>query len=256
MKKLLIIIAALVISNSCQKDDYLEFYDLKYECTKSMKFSCEGITSDQYFKGIINGKEFCVSHGNKYKDLTGFYTGGTTTSPFEFDPSEFGRVGLVFKFEPEVNQNPTTICDGVDMSSVPSINLWSPYVIDSTIPPMKQLMDEFISIGEKKFWTKDDSNGFRFFINWTCGDTTYYEGFDRRTDCIQGGFGTGGKKLNPQKNRIVISDLHITETPDFYIYDITFEINAELFSTDKYRNTYHYGQLEDGIFKHRAFVEK
>ena len=97
MKKLLIIIAALVISNSCQKDDYLEFYDLKYECTKSMKFSCEGITSDQYFKGIINGKEFCVSHGNKYKDLTGFYTGGTTTSPFEFDPSEFGRVGCSMK---------------------------------------------------------------------------------------------------------------------------------------------------------------
>ncbi len=247
---------ALAISNSCQKDDYLKFFDLKYECTKSMEFSCGGITSDQYFKGTINGKEFCVSHSSKYKNLTGIYTGGTTTFPFEFDPNEFGRVGLVFKFQPETTQHPTSSCDGVDMSLAPSIDLWSPYVIDSTIPPMKQLMNEFISTGEKKIRSKDNPNGFMLSINWTCGDTTYYEGFDRRTDCIQGGIGTGIEKLNSKKNRLFISDLKITETLDFYIYDITFEIDAELFSTDKYRNTYHYGQLEDGIFKHRAFIEK
>ena len=259
MKKIFFILLALSISNSCKKDDAHPFYNLQYQCTKALKFSCDGISSDQYFKATIKGQEFCVSDDDLYNNLTTYFTRGTSSYPFEIDPNKFSGVGLSFLFYAKKPEHSTVTCAGVPTNYlIPKIALSTPALesADSTLPAIKTLMDEFISLGEKEWENKENQNGWRLSITWNCGDTTYYAGFDRRTDCIQGWIHNGSTERKNKNDKLVITDLQITETPFYLIYDITIELTVDLYAEDRNGDSFYYGRLKDGVFKHRAIVDK
>jgi hypothetical protein len=86
MKNLLLAIIIILGFISCEKESADEASQ-KY-CTENMKFTCTDSLGAFYFKGKINGDEFCVSEGlGGYTVYNGVATETTTsTSDPTFTP--------------------------------------------------------------------------------------------------------------------------------------------------------------------------
>jgi hypothetical protein len=138
---------------------------------------------------------------------------------------------------------------------MPWIFLQTPSIIDTTVHKPSEYFNRFIKKGDLALRDKtiDKTDGFYFSINWQCLPLKAY--LDEYKNTWPPRTPTVGNQITPTTGKhkkspvFRISELEITETSDFKIYDITFEISCDLFYGGQEDNFRHYGRLEDGVFK-------
>ena len=232
---------------ACKKELTLDEKSQKY-CDENMEFTCTEPLGDFYFSGKINGEDFCVSADvDGYWMQNGIGTGTTTsTSDPTLSPgaTPFGSF-YNFGFVPPIIDNRAT------EDFAPFVTIWTPFIRDTTIYPDIEYFKRFIKEGDLTLWEsdKDRSTGFYFSIAWNC---VLLPGYDYYKETRPLAIPVVGNTLTPsfgkQDNAVFrISELKISGVPGFRVYDITFEIECDLYYDGT--NGKYFGRLEDGIFK-------
>lgn len=251
MKNLIAFFLLFCIFFSCKKDPFLN--SLK-KCRKEYSFTCTPHQSDFFFSGKIKGEDFCVAPGtNAYEITAGIGTGfATTTEAPALEPG----VTPTFSF---FNFSVTPEDDGSGVTRVlsPWVKIRTPYVRDSLIHPAKEYLERFIKKGNLPLRDidADELEHFYFEIGWNCD---FAEEAARDPDLVSG-VAARLSTINAQlgkDTRFEITELEITETAFALIYDITFEIECDLYWASASEQKIFYGRLEDGVFKTQAIVDK
>ena len=250
MKRIMLLSLISLVFITCKKELSLLEKSGKY-CDENMEFTCSETLGDFYFSGKINGEDFCVS-----ADVDGYWMGngiGTGTTTSTSDPtlspgttpfsSFYG-----FSFRPPVIDARAT------EDFAPFVTIWTPFIRDTTIYPDIEYFKRFVKEGDLELWEsdKDRTTGFYFRIAWNCTLLPGYEYYkETRPLAIPGVTVTLSPSTGKQDNAVFrISELKISGVPGYRVYDITFEIECDLYYENSGTNDRrYYGRLEDGIFK-------
>ncbi len=258
MKKLFFNLFITISLLSCREDLDLYEQSLKY-CKENIEFTCTEPHGEFFFKGKLNGKDFCVSKGvNDYWVLNDIGTETVTlTSNPVLSPDVTPQSSYFnFGFYPPIMDN----WNGILEEFAPSVYIYTPSVLDTTVLKASKYIDKFIQEGNLKLRDKntDKYSGFHFVISWGCvmlpGYEYYLEKDPTRIPVV-------GEGITPstgvQKNSVFrVTSFEKKVTPDFIIYDITFEISCDLYYGSDSTDNGYFGRLEDGVFKTQVILSR
>ena len=246
---------------ACKKELTLDEKSVK-RCKENMEFTCTGPLGDFYFSGKINGEDFCVSadmetlwDSGKPWISNGIWTGTTTpTSDPTLSPGATPFASYyAFSFNP-----PTDNFNGTGLSKefAPRIEIQTPYILDSIVYPDIEYFKRFIKEGDLVLRSDDTkgatrASGFNFTIGWGCAMLPGYDYYKETRPLAIPQVGIGLTPLTGKQDNAVfrISELTISGVPGYRVYDITFEIECDLYYASANNGHRYYGRLEDGIFK-------
>lgn len=234
--------------SSCKKLSYAEMDMINYQLAQdSMELDeCMDLAIDFYFKGKINGKEFCYFHGeNGYR---AYSTGGyriitegpeliiSSSGPVDTSSNEGTGVYLVFGLNNELQHLQETFL------------FTTPFFPFNT--SVVDIADSTLKIGTLPLASDVTSiyNGFNLNLKIPYKANPDLDGFT--TFLVESRFG------EQDTSRLEIIFLEKTEEDDDYVYyDIELEVECNLYHNERYGGGL-YGRLEEGILKMRLKVIK
>lgn len=236
---------------SCEKDLNLDERSMLY-CRENIILACSEPKGERFFSGKINGMGFCVSEGVEHYwvqngILTGFFT--STQNPVLSPGATPAYSAYRFAFYPPVIDG----YNGLIKELAPYVQLQTPAIKDSNIMKASEYIEKFIKKGDLKLRSlnADQYSGFDLFIGWRCtmrpGYNYYYQKNPERIPSV----GIGLTPWHGLQNDAIfrVSTFEKIETPESVTYNITFEIECDLYYADSDADYAYYGRLTDGIFK-------
>lgn len=222
------------LCSSCEEDPYDQIY-------KEVDLSCDGISSEFYFEGDLNGEHFCYNVGVDDYDMFVFMVSTIkTNSPSVVLGDSISNENVAIVSEWSIRPYPTM---NEHLKHFVMIN--SPaYGPDDSIT-LKRIMDEQLTVGTKAL--ASDNNP------WTQGVNVIFA-VPQQTE------GNGGlaffesRNCNQKNSYFRITEVEKTELPDRDLYVATFEFscNLNLFGNcDKY-----YGRIENGKMRMGFALDK
>jgi len=248
----LLTFGAILLIAACGKEEYNLLKVSEQYCRDNMVFSCEeDPDAEIYFRGKLNGEEFCISvpQGN-YFALNDVFTTSTTAVGEEQNAStpltgSFYRMSI----RPPIFDN----LNGITRDFAPVFTLDSPTIRDSVVYSAEYYLDEYFQEGELPIRKdgEDDTEGFRFFISWSTVLRPGYEHYQRKNPAM---IPVAGMGISPTFGPANHAKLELTEmekrvTPEGYRYYFTFKMDADLFYLCQYFAGDRFGTLADGEFR-------
>lgn len=243
---------------SCNKE--LDLYEkTKQHCRENMEFTCAETLGEFYFKGILNGTEFCISKGiNDYWMLNDITTISVTPTENPVLNQEIPIISSFysFGFYPPIKDH----WNGLSEDFSPRVYIQTPYIQDTVIYSPTEYLDRFIKAGDLilRDGDMDEADGFNFQISWGC---VLLPGYDHYYEEDPYKIPVAGEIITPsrgfQKNSVFrVSEFKKTVLPDFFVYDITFEISCDLYRGSDSTDRKFFGRLEEGEFKTQVLLTR
>ncbi len=239
----LFIITILIFSCKEEKD---QFEQAREDCREDMTFNCIGVPTEEiYFKAEIDGTEVCI---------------GTTDNTIFYNRNGIGTVSTTSASEPTFTPSAPIFSsffafslssnNGVDrpVDYAPSVDIQTPYIYDTITYPKSYYLDSFLIEGVN-LPLKDlssyssKSSGFQFGISWNCEINDY-----------ELGDASVGVRITPREDDedaiFMVSNLEKKRKGDTLFYDITFQIEFDLYHFENSRDEPEYfGKLENGEYR-------
>lgn len=248
---LLTFVAILLIA-ACGKEEYNVLKVSEQYCRDNMVFRCEeDPDAEIYFRGKLNGEEFCISvPQDNYFAVRGVATTSSTLVGEEYNTNtpvlgSFYRMSI----RPPIFDN----LNGITRDFAPVFTLDSPTINDSIVFPPEYYLDEYFQEGELPIRKdgEETTEGYRFFISWSTVLRPGYEHYQRKDPAM---IPVAGMGISPTFGPATHAKLELTEmekrvTPEGYRYYFTFKMDAELFYLSQYFAGDRFGTLEDGEFR-------
>ena len=248
----------MLLLNSCKKE--LDYYEQsRLYCKDGMQFNCTGPLNSHYFKGELNGTEFCVSDSaSGYRALNGVGTETITSAddprllPGAIPTSSFYRIS----FNPPIKYKQI----GIAEDFVPYVYIETPYINDTMVLKASEYIEKFYHAGDLPIRdnAKDKYSGFNFVITWGCVMLPGYQYYHDKNPYQIPSVGELLTPANGKQDNFVfkITELKKTVYQDIITYDITFQISCTLYYGNQKANDNYFGRLEDGIFKTQIILPK
>ena len=259
MKKPLFLFCAFLFLFSCEEEvPDLPQRSIQY-CKEYIEFTCVEPLGEFYFKGALNGTEFCISNGinDEWMSISVFTETVTSTAKPNLTPdatpqSSFFNFGLY----PPIMDN----WNGLMKEFAPYIDIRTPSVLDTTVFSAGEYLERFIKEGDlvlRDIYT-DKYSGFKFTIGWGCAFLPSYDYYYQKDPSRIPAVGVGlTPSAGKQKDAVFrVTEYKKTITPDFEILDITFEIECDLYYGNSRKDRTYFGRLENGIFKTQGVLER
>lgn len=244
--------ATILLISACDKEEYDVRKASEQYCRDNMVFSCEDDPDAEiYFRGKLNGKEFCISipQGN-YFAHSAVATTASTAVDEEYNANtplrgSFYRMAI----RPPIFDN----LNGITRDFEPVFTLDSPMINDAVVYAPEYYLDQYFQEGELPIRKEGEeaTEGFRFFITWSTVLRPGYEHYKRKNPAM---IPVVGMSISPTFGPASHAKLELTEmqkraTPEGFRYYFTFKMDAELFYLCQYFAGDRFGTLEDGEFR-------
>jgi hypothetical protein len=259
MKKPLFLFCAILFLFSCEEEvPDLQERSIQY-CKDRISFTCVEPLGEFYFKGTLNGTEFCVSYGVEdywMQNAVGTETVTSTANP-NLTPDATPQSSFFgFHFFPPIIDN----VNGLSKEFAPSVYIYTPFILDTTVYSAGEYLERFIHQGDlvlRDIYT-DKYSGFKFTIAWGCAFLPSYDYYYQKDPSRIPAVGVGlTPSAGKQKDAVFrVTEYTKTVTPDFDIYDITFEIECDLYYGNSSKDRTYFGRLENGVFKTQVVLER
>lgn len=237
-----ILLFLLIIVSSCKEELTIEQESLN-QCRELIEFTCSEITSNSFFSGTMNGIDFCVSDGSDgYSQFNVISRSFTTNTDGGSKSEELS--GFNFGFSPPAVASIEPL--------KPDVSILTPMVKGAALKP-HEYIDRFVKMGdlELRDKNKDRTSGFTFYIWWGCE----FSDEENRLEYISTSLSTTNSTLSDNTVFKVVN-LKKETLPDFHFYDITFEIECDLYWADIEGEKKKFGRLENGVFKTEVLVPR
>lgn len=256
------VLLILLIFASCKNEDrpLSTREQTLANCMNDMVFTCDSSDlGNVYFKGKINGQDFCVSYpNNEYW----YYNGIATQTVTSVDNPILNSGGSHISTFYDLSISPPIFdhAIGIPRDFSPRVQISSPSTLDSTAFKGIYYLEKYFKEGNLTMRNPsiDKFNGWDFSISWGCVWIPGY-GYYKEKDELNVPF--ENLWLSPiveSQNDMVfeISNLNIGNDLTNIYYDVTFKIECDLFFRDRIEGKPFYGRLEEGEFRTQIVVEK
>jgi hypothetical protein len=243
---------ALLLISACGKEEYDLRKASEQYCRDNMVFSCEeDPDAEIYFRGKLNGEEFCISvPQNNYFAHSGVTITATTLIGEEYSAStpltgSFYRMAI----RPPIFDN----LNGITRDFEPVFTLDSPTINDTVAYAPEYYLDEYFQEGELPIRKDGEASteGFRFFITWSTVLRPGYEHYKRKDPAMIPVVGMGiSPTFGPANHaKLELTEMEKRATPEGFRYYFTFKMDADLFYLCQYFAGDRFGTLADGEFR-------
>ena len=243
---------AIVLISACGKEEYDVRKASEQYCRDNMVFKCEDDPDAEiYFRGKLNGEEFCISvPQDGYFASNGVATTSTTSVEEGYNANtpltgSFYRMSI----RPPIFDN----LNGITRDFAPVFTLDSPTINDTVAYAPEYYLDEYFQEGELPIRKDGEANteGYRFFITWSTVLRPGYDHYQRKDPFMIPVVGMGiSPTFGPANHaKLELTEMEKRETPEGIRYYFTFKIEAELFYLCQYFSGDRFGTLEDGEFR-------
>lgn len=261
IKYLLLIAIIYFVTFSCKQEPETFLEKTYVHCRDNMTFNCTSEPlGDNYFKGKLNGTDFCVSAAvDGYRAFHSIGTEATTSasnlvlSPNTSPISTFYSFYIIPpQFDPIAS---------LSEDFLPFIFIRTPSIPDSTRYSSIYYLDNFIKEGNINLQSLevDKFDGWYFAISWGC---VLFPGYNHFKEKNEAEIPVVGESLVPffdeqEDSTFKISQLNIERDGNLVTYDFIFEIECNLNynSGHPFNPNGKFGKLEDGVFKVKFTIE-
>lgn len=251
--RFIITLIFFLILFSCQKEEpTTREISAKY-CHDNMEFTCDDSPDDEiFFKGKINGEEFCVSVPHRrFQALNGVAVTSTTSTDTPILTNDAPIIGSFYSLGiyPPIFDN----FNGIVRDFQPFIILETPKIADTTVYTAQTYIEDYLKKGVLPLRTNDGDKAttFDFRIAWSCayrpGYYYYVNKYPGRVPVI--GMGVSPSYGSSPNAQLELIEFIKKETHESIKYFLTFEIECDLYQGNKYYKGDYFGKLEDGVFK-------
>lgn len=253
MKKYIYLVFFLIFNTSC-KEKLTNQEETHQYCIENMVFKCTNEPlGETYFKGKIEGKEFCISTAvdDYYDNNQVIFIAKKSADDPSFTIGDSFESSL---FQLSIYPPQFDVLAGISKDFLPSVTIQTPVIFDSILYKPQYYLDSFLSVGvlvarENLPIVIDvpEVNGWNFSIDWSC---VYLPGYEHYKNISEWYIPVIGEQLTFSRGRqdnlkFSIEKLEISNVGIWINYDITFRIECDLY----YYNGIYYGRLEEGEFK-------
>jgi hypothetical protein len=261
-----VLITLFVVACTKDSNPYEEaIWEVKERCYEGMSFTCNGQLTDTYFKGKINGQEFCVSAGvDRYWARNGRGTQGiaeVVDGKVVIDPQK-GVTGYFFSFA--IEPHPIELGEGDQKGSyyenefMPAVWIYTPSIQSPDPVAATAILDSFLTVGSKlleKGGILNEPERFDFLIDWQCGHKidpdwlpNYYSHYRYR---VGAAYSSQGRKKENYTFEVV--EYKKEDWGNYFRYIIRFKIECDLFNGDTKDFV---GRLTDGEYRTEFLLQK
>lgn len=248
----LLFFVAIILISTCGKEEYDVRKASEQYCRDNMVFKCEDDPDAEiYFRGKLNGEEFCISvPQDGYFASNGVAT-TSTTSVEEGYNADTPLTGSFYRMSirPPIFDN----LNGITRDFAPVFTLDSPTINDTVAYAPEYYLDEYFQEGELPIRKDGEANteGFRFFITWSTVLRPGYDHYQRKDPFMIPVVGMGiSPTFGPANHaKLELTEMEKRETLEGVRYYFTFKIEAELFYLCQYFSGDRFGALENGEFR-------
>ena len=256
--KLILLLPIALLAVTCSKDrDPIEeaIEESKERCYKDISLTCSGALTNSYFKGKINGQEFCVSADvDGYLSRNGLGTQGIVevgNGPVVIDPQKDAS-GYLFTFaiQPRLIQIGDEGALYYEKEFLPGVWINSPIIKSSEAIAPTKLIDSLIFVGDRTLVKEAhflEPETFTFVIDWQC-DQLYPNRIPERYNLYEHRVSVGYSPQGRKKENYTFKIVEF-EREEFLFsvkYTVKFNIECDLFNGD---NRKFVGRLTEGEFR-------